>query len=298
MIITRRDFLKICGISAAAIGMTATEFGQLEEALANPNAPTVLWLQGAACTGCSVSLLNRISSTGIKDSRDILVNAVNLAYHPNLSAAAGNQAVAVIEETYNKGGYILVVEGGVPTAFNGCTCWPWSLNGQDVTFKQAILDLSSRAAAIVCVGTCAAWGGIAAAPPNPTGVRGVKTITGKTTVNIAGCPPHPDWVVWALVQLLFGKPIALDSYGRPSALYGPTVHSTCPRRQADEAHNLGEDGRCLKELGCRGPSTAAGCPGVLWNGRTEWCIGANAPCIGCTSPTFPGSNQFFHASGD
>lgn len=294
MIVTRRDFLKLCGISAAAIGISATELGQLEEALANPGAPTVLWLQGAACTGCSVSLLNRISDTGIKNSRDILINAVNLAYHPNLSSASGEQAVSVIQDTYNKGGYILVVEGGVPTAFGGCTCWPWSTNGQDVTFQQAVLDLSSRAAGIVCVGTCASWGGMAAAPPNPTGAQGVKAITGKTTVNIAGCPPHPDWIVWALVQLLFGRSIPLDTYGRPTALFYRTIHSVCPRRGAGDSTTFGQDGHCLEDRGCRGPSTTAECPGYLWNGRTEWCIGANAPCLGCTSSTFPGSGQFYH----
>lgn len=293
MIISRREFLKLCGISAAALGLTATEFGHLEQALANPGAPTVLWLQGAGCTGCSVSLLNRISDTGIKDSRDMLINAVNLKYHPNISAAAGDQAVGVIEDTYNAGNYILAIEGGVPTAFGGCTCWPWTLNGQDVTFKQAVTDLSSRAAGVVCIGTCASFGGMSAAPPNPTGVQSVQAATGVTTVNIAGCPPHPDWVVWALVQLLFGKSIPLDSYGRPTALYGQTVHSICPRRDGPDSTTFGQDGRCLEELGCRGPNTMGGCPTSLWNNKNNWCVNANAPCIGCTSPTFPGSGRFF-----
>ncbi|RPJ63985.1 MAG: twin-arginine translocation signal domain-containing protein, partial [Acidobacteria bacterium] len=59
---TRRDFLRYCGMSAAALGLTATVRLRVDEGCANPNAPTVRWLQGASCTGCSVSLLNCVSA--------------------------------------------------------------------------------------------------------------------------------------------------------------------------------------------------------------------------------------------
>ena len=58
MQISRRDFLKYCGATAAAVGLSSTELVLLEKALANPDGPTVLWMQGAACTGCSMSFLN------------------------------------------------------------------------------------------------------------------------------------------------------------------------------------------------------------------------------------------------
>jgi len=297
MKVTRRDFLKYCGVSAAALGLTTTELGLLEEALANPNGPTVLWLQGTACTGCSVSLMNRISSTDPKTVADLLINSVNLAYHPNLMALAGQPAAEVTEQAYNKGGYILVVEGGVPQAFGGATCLAWDYNGTPVTFQEAVQDLASRAAKIICVGQCASWGGIPAAPPNPTLVRGVKAATGKTTINIAGCPPHPDWIVWPVVQLLLGKTISLDSSGRPKLLYNRTVHDRCPRRDDDERRS-GTTGRCLRPIGCRGPETRADCPSLLWNNRANWCIDANAPCIGCTQPTFPGTAPFYRNLGE
>jgi hydrogenase small subunit len=47
MKVSRRDFLKFCGISAAALGLSATDLSRLREALANPNAPHVIWLQGS-----------------------------------------------------------------------------------------------------------------------------------------------------------------------------------------------------------------------------------------------------------
>lgn len=292
MNISRRDFLKYCGVSAAALGLTATELGQLEEALANPNAPTVIWLQGAACTGCSVTFLNRISTTDPKTAADVLINSINLTYHPNLMSLAGQDAVDMARQAYEKGGYVLVVEGGIPTAFGGATCFAWTYNDVDVPFQKAITDLASRASRIVCVGTCAAWGGIPAAPPNPTGIKGVKALTGKTTINIAGCPPHPDWIVWAIVQILLGRKVTLDSVGRPTSLYGQKLHERCPRKGAGETESYGRDGRCLKELGCRGPRTKCNCQSVLWNNRVNWCVDANAPCIGCTEYSFPGTNSF------
>ena len=144
------------------------------------------------------------------------------------------------------------MEGGVPTAFGGRACWAWTYNGVDVTFQQVVKDLSAKAAGILAVGTCASYGGIPAAGPNPTAVKSVKDVTGKTTINIAGCPPHPDWIVYVVAQLLLGKNIPVDSAGRPTALYNQTVHSQCPRNDNPES--------CLAPKGCRGPGTHANCP--------------------------------------
>lgn len=293
MKISRRDFLKLCGASAGALGLSMTELGRLEKALANVDGPKVLWLQGSACTGCSVSFLNRISGTAPLTAADVLIKSINLIYHPNLMSLAGDSAVDALNAVYQGGGYVLAVEGGIPTNFGGSACWAYSYKGVDVTFQKAVSDLASRAAAILCVGTCASFGGIPAAPPNPTGVQSVKAVTGKTTVNIAGCPPHPDWIVWAVAQLLLNNSIALDSNGRPTTLFNRTVHDQCPREEYEGGGSFGVDRRCLRGLGCRGPETRANCPQVLWNGRVNWCIDANAPCHGCTNPDFPDPLPFY-----
>jgi hydrogenase small subunit len=239
-----------------------------------------------------VSFLDRIASAAPKTAADVLIDAINLTFHPTLMGNAGESAVAVAEQAYEQGNFILVVEGGIPTAFGGACCWAWEVGGQKVTFQQAVQRYSARALKIICAGTCAGWGGMSAAPPNPCGVVGVQSATGRSTINVAGCPPHPDWIVWVISQLLIGAAITVDSYGRPTTLYPRTIHSVCPRRSAEDG-DWGQDGRCLEELGCRGPSTYSTCSTSLFNGATNWCIGANAPCIGCTQPTFPGSNAFF-----
>jgi hydrogenase small subunit len=233
-----------------------------------------------------LNYINQAAGADPTDAGDILLNHINLLYHPNLMAAAGQSAAAVAEQAYGAGGYILAVEGGVPTAFGGRTCWAWTYNDQDITFQQVVTDFSAKAAKILSIGTCASFGGIPAAGPNPTGVKSVQAVTGKATINIAGCPPHPDWIVYVIAQLLAGANPTLDGNGRPTALYGQTVHSQCPR-------NVLPPTNCLAPNGCKGPGTNANCPTNLWNNKNNWCVNANAPCYACTEPGFPGSTSLY-----
>ncbi len=316
MSITRRSFFRYCTLSAAALGLDACGLRLLREALANPAAPSVIWLIGSACTGCSVSFLNRISDKAGEpaDVADVVANAINLVFHPTLMGSAGETAVSALKQAYNRGNYILVLEGAVPTAFQGHPCVVWSYHGREVTFQEAVQELTPRALQTVCVGTCASFGGIPAAGSNPTRAMSVGQFTGRRTLNISGCPANPDWVVWAVVQLLLGNPVTLDADGRPSALYNTgftgaaedaIIHDKCPRNPGKTgtvlAEAFGEDGHCLEPLGCRGPFTKARCNGA-WNGigghapgqahPGHWCIGVNAPCHGCVEKSFPGPQSF------
>ncbi len=287
MSVTRRDFVKWCSTSAVGLTLSTSELTLLSQALAAPGAPSVLWLEGSGCTGCSVSFLNRISSSSPTSVAEVLISKINLVYHTTLMGATGDLAVSAAKQAYENGGYVLVVEGGVPTAFNGATCVAWHYNGQDVTFLDAVRNLSAKASKILCFGTCACYGGMAAAAPNPTMVKGVKAATGKAVINIPGCPPHPDWMVWAIAQVLLGSRMSLDEYGRPVSLYNTKVHERCPRREAGETSTWGIDGRCLEELGCRGPEAKAPCVTSKWNNGVNWCVDANALCLDCTAPGFP-----------
>jgi len=286
MKVTRREFLKYCTASAAALGLTSA-LGPLAKALAAGSGPPIIWLSAACCTGCTVSLANRISSSAPVDLADLLINTINLAYHPNLMGAAGDLAVQTLR-TADNGSFILAVEGGIPTIYNGKTCILWSENGVDVTAMAAVNELAAKATKILSIGTCASFGGIPGGAPNPTTVKGVKALTGSTKIiNIPGCPPHPDWIVWTIAQLLAGQNPTLDSSGRPTALYGSTVHSKCPRRSQPWATSLSQTGLCLNNLGCKGQQTYADCPSRKWNNGVNWCVGADILCQGCTQSTFP-----------
>lgn len=247
----------------------------------------VLWVQGTACSGCSVSFLNRLAEQAPLTAGDVLLDVALLGHHPTLMAAAGELAIEAAEEIYDQGSYLLVVEGGIPTAMDGATCPGWPVGGVELTFAQAVTRFAERAAAIMAVGTCASWGGVAAAAPNPTGVVGTKAHTGRATLNIPGCPAHPDWIVWGMMQLFDQVPIELDADGRPFVLFANRIHDVCARLNAPRVKAYGIEGGCVQPLGCRGQMAWAPCPSTLWNGRRNWCVDANAPCIGCSEPTFP-----------
>ncbi len=262
----------------------------------------LVWLAASACTGCSISLLNSASPR----IENILVDEiipgvhVNLRFHQTIMAGAGEPAVRVLEDTARnkKGGYVLAVDGAIPTADDGIYCVMGERGGKPVTIQDRFIELAANALAILAVGTCAAFGGIPAAAPNPTGCQPLKKVLeakgiDKPLVNIPGCPPHPDWVVGTVGSILLnGLPKAtdLDDNLRPLAFYGKLIHENCPRRASfDEgkfAKKFGDEG-CLYELGCKGPITYADCPLRRWNNGTNWVIGAGAPCNGCTQPEFP-----------
>ena len=107
-------------------------------------------------------------------------------------------------------------------------------------------------------------------------------------VHVRGCSVHPDWLWDTIVHLVkVGVPELVN--GAPALFYSKKVHESCPRyhdfQQEIFARHLGDKG-CLFKLGCLGPVTPADCPTRWWNGGQNWCIDANAPCIGCASPDF------------
>ncbi len=288
MQISRRAFLRYCAVASAALGLGPKELTDLEEALGNPQAPSALWLQGSGCSGCTISFLNYIAPSEPVDAADVLIKSVNLIYHPTLSAGAGDTIVAEVRKASN---FLLLVEGGVPTAFAGHACIPWSEAGREVPFVEAVRTLAAKARQVVCLGTCAAYGGISAMGSNPGAVQSVSAATGKSTINVAGCPPHPNWIVETLIPLLQGKTVALDAQGRPISLFGRRrMCDECPFHSRGEARSLGVRGQCMEGLGCRGETGSAPCVTTQWNNRVSFCMAAGSPCLGCTDPTFPGTS--------
>jgi hydrogenase small subunit len=269
----------------------------------------VIYLQTAACSGCAVTMLNSASPT----IKNVLIDQIapgvhiSLKFHPVVMAAAGEMAIEAMEDTakHQKGEYVLVVDGAVPTADGGVYGAVGERNGKPVSMVQRVTELASDSLAVLAMGTCAAFGGIPASPPNPTGCTSVqKTLAAagiqKPLINIPGCPPHPDWFVGTVASiLLFGLPKAgeLDDFLRPRAFYGKLIHENCPRRayfdEGKFAKKFGDEG-CLYELGCKGPITHADCPLRRWHGGTNWVIGAGAPCNGCTQPEFPNETAPFY----
>jgi hydrogenase small subunit len=289
--LSRRDFIRLCAGSAAAVSLSGYLAPFIKEAAAAGDLPKVIWIQGASCTGCSISLLNTVHP----DIQKVLTEVISLTYHPNVMAAAGDLAIhegmyKVAEE--NKGKFYLVVEGAVPTAFEGLTCTVGEIDGKPITFKQMVTDIGSKAAAILNFGTCSAYGGIPATGPNPTECKPVSDIVkGVQQVNVPGCPPHPDWMIGTIAHVLLYNDIPeLDYHGRPKMFFGGIIHDNCQRRQYFDngifAKTFGDPG-CMLELGCKGPISHCDATTRLWNNGTNWCVKCGAVCIGCTEPEFP-----------
>ena len=159
---------------------------------------------------------------------------------------------------------------------------------------EQVVRAAKGADAVLAIGSCAAFGGIPAAEGNVTGAMNVADYlkergVDKPVIRLPGCPSHPDWMVGTIVHVLeFGMP-EMDEYGRPTMFYGKALHDQCPRYADFEAENFAAqfaDDGCLFELGCLGPVTNADCTTRLWNGGTNSCIKANAPCIGCAGEDF------------
>jgi len=284
--VDRRDFLKACTMAAVAVGLPASVGVKWAEAAAAGLKPSVVWLHFQECTGCTESLL-RTSHPAVAE---LILDLISLDYCETLSAAAGHQAEENLKKTIeaNAGKFVCILEGAIPTKDNGIYCM---IGGR--TALEIVKEVADKAAALIAIGSCASWGGIPSAEPNPTGAKGApQVLEGKTVVTIPGCPANPYNLLGTVLQFVtFGTLPALDDKARPKFAYGRVIHEDCPRRPhfdagrfanqfGDQGHR---DGYCLYKLGCKGPATHANCS-LQHFGEVvgAWPIGIGHPCVGCT----------------
>ena len=294
MSMNRRDFLKIMGGTTAAFAFPSVILQGCKKAIEKAAARTpVIWIQAQSCSGCSVSLLNKMNP----DIVPVITEHISLNYHQTLMGATGHVAVNVLDEARKKKrkDYVLIVEGSIPTK-DDYYCTIGEINGKHVGAREWIQDLAKGAIAVVAVGTCATGGGIPGAEiratgDNPTGAKALSKIsTDKTIINVPGCPPHPDWMVGTLLHVLLKGVPELDEQMRPKMYFGETVHQNCERlhyyKQGIFAKEWGDKG-CLYNLGCLGMDSGCDIPKRKWVDGTNSCTDSGAGCIGCTENTFP-----------
>jgi len=286
--VSRRTFLKFCTGVAASLGLSTQQAMAMAEAVANhKQRPPVIWLHGQECTGPTESLLRSEQPT----LDHLILDLISLDYHQTLDAGAGHDVEHLKAEVMkaNKGKYLLVIEGSIPTKDGGIYC---KIGGQ--TMLDATTEAAEHAAAIVAIGSCASWGGVPSGGPNPTGAKGAQDVLpGKTVLNIPGCPPNPsNFLATILYFVTYGKLPELDKKNRPKFAFGRLIHENCERRPhfdagrfalefGDEGH---QKGYCLYKLGCKGPETYNNCPAIEFNnlGGGVWPIGVGHPCFGCS----------------
>ena len=287
--VSRRDFMKFCTFLTATMGLSSSFVPKVAEVFAGTGKRTpVVWMHFSECTGCSEGFLRSMYPW----VDELILEVLSVDYHETIMAAAGHQAEENLHESIrnNKGQYIAICEGAVPTKDGGVY---GKIGGRPM--MDIANEVCRDAAAVICIGNCSCFGGIQSAAPNLGGFKSVGEATGVKTVNIAGCPPNPINLVGTVVNfLLMGRLPDLDAQGRPLFGYGKTIHDQCPRRAHFEmgefVSEFGSEeerkGFCLYPMGCRGPETYNNCPIVKFQGGTSWPIQAGHPCIGCSEPKF------------
>jgi hydrogenase small subunit len=296
--VSRRGFLRFCAATASLMALPPAMVPRIAEALEQVKRPSVIWMSFQECTGC----LESLTRSHTPSVEGLIFDFISLDYQETLQAAAGTAAERAREEAMkaNWGKYLLIVDGSIPTAEDGL----YSTIG-GVTNLQSLKDAAEGAAAIIAVGSCAAFGGLPMADPNPTGAVAVSDlIHDRPVVNLSGCPPIPTAIAGVLAQFLtFGTLPELDPLGRPKTFFANTIHDRCYRRPfyergqfADSFDDEGaKNGWCLYKLGCKGPVTYNACATVKWNAGTSFPIQAGHGCIGCSEPNFWDAGSFYRA---
>ncbi|MFA6055000.1 MAG: hydrogenase small subunit [Thermodesulfovibrionales bacterium] len=285
--VSRRDFLKYCAATAAILGLSEFDFtARVAEAMESASKkPAVIWLEGQDCAGCTISFLG-ISYPPVAS---VILDKISLRYHETAMAGSGYTAEHVLNETIKEGGYVLIVEGSVPSA-DKRYCM---IGGRP--FVETLEEAAKNAGAIIAVGACATYGGIPGATPTK-GIGLNKALPGKTVINIPTCPAHPDHMIGTILYFLTtGKVPELDGIGRPKMYFRDTIHDNCRRRAHFDAGRFLSDWNdpkqkdwCMFQKGCKGPITTSDCPVRRWNNGINFCIDCGSPCMGCAEPGFYG----------
>ncbi|MBL8566646.1 MAG: hydrogenase small subunit [Hyphomicrobiaceae bacterium] len=294
--VSRRAFLKYASYLATAMALPASATSVIAQSLATARRQSVIWLSFQECTGCTESITRSYSPT----LEDLIFDFISLDYHHTLMSVSGAAAEHAREQAMkdNKGKYIVIVDGSVPIKDGGIYS---TIAG--VTNEQMLKDTVKDAFAVVSVGTCAAFGGIPHANPNPTGAVAVSDIIkDKPIINIPGCPPIPEAMTGTIAYLLsFGKLPELDKLNRPLAFFGESIHDRCYRRPfyergmfADSFDDEGaRKGWCLYKVGCKGPIAYNACATLKWNGGISFPIQSGHGCLGCSEPNFWDKGSFY-----
>jgi len=295
--VSRRTFLKFCTALASLMALPPGMGGAIARAVERARRPSVIWLSFQECTGCTESLTRSATPT----VEGLILDVISLDYHHTLQAASGTAAEAAREQAMKEafGHYVLIVDGSIPLGNAGYS----TIAG--ISNAALLAEAAKGAAAVVAVGSCASFGGLPAAEPNPTGAVAVsQLVTDRPVVNVPGCPPIGVVIAGVVAHYLtFGKVPELDGLGRPKVFYGETIHDRCYRRTFYDRGMFAESfddegarkGWCLYKLGCKGPVTYNACATTKWNAGTSFPIQSGHGCLGCSEPAFWDVGGFYNA---
>ena len=243
----------------------------------------LLWLSSLSCYGNVHSFFNyKYINKFLEDFEFI--------YHPSIESQYTIADVASNDLECD----ILLIDGTLEKGlFKG-----------DYLIHDIIVHYAQKVKKIITVGTCASFGGIFL--NNDSNRYGFLYKKGDThdlyksfqhkTINISGCPIHPEALANTLYAIKNNFQIPLDKYKRPKEFFAYTVHNGCVRNEYFEYkidnYEFGNlEGCMFYNHGCQAPYTNGSCNKILWN-ETSSKTRSGHPCLGCTEPNFPISNLY------
>ena len=194
--------------------------------------PTLLWMACGACSGESMAILGAEGRGRRGDTLPgfLADHDVDLLWHPSLSLEGPKHAAALIERIVAGEQHLtlLCVEGSIIHGPNG--------SGRFDTFegrpkRDLIAQLCDRAEYVLAMGSCAAFGGIPAAPPNPSESTGLQYTNGRPggllspewrsrggmpVINLSACPVDATTMIQTMSAVIAGGELELDKVGRPA----------------------------------------------------------------------------------
>jgi Ni,Fe-hydrogenase I small subunit len=194
--------------------------------------PTLLWMECGACSGESMAILGAEGRGKRGDTLPgFLENyGVRLLWHPSLSLESPKEVDAMIARIAAGEQHLtmLCVEGSIIHGPNG--------SGRFDTFegrpkRDVIAELCERADYVLAMGSCASFGGIPAAPPNPSESTGLqytqnqpggllspewRSGAGMPVINLSACPVDARTMIETMSTIVEGGDLELDKSGRPA----------------------------------------------------------------------------------
>jgi len=244
----------------------------------------VLWLSALACNGNTHAFFNYQNLEYFLDNFEFI-------YHPVIDSPYSLEDIVSKDIECD----ILLVEGAISEEFDRA----------NVSIVKIINKYAKKVKKIVAVGTCASFGGIFK-ESNYKNVSGLFFNEEKNvdrfdqfkdrSINLSGCPVHPEILANTLYTIKQELEIKLDKLLRPQEYYAYSIHNGCVRNEYFEYkvdnHNFGElEGCMFYDHGCQAPFTHGSCNKLLWN-EVNSKTRAGLGCMGCTEPTFPRENLF------
>lgn len=286
---SRRAFLQFTTAMTAALALPAAYAPRIAKAVETAPRLPVIWLRGQDCGGETEAFLRAPDPS----TASLLLDILSLEYHETLMAPAGAAADLSLTSAMERypDGYVVVVEGGIPTAAGGAFCL---VGGRP--FVDIVREVADGALATIAVGACAFDGGVPGAGGGVTGSASLREVVSNTpTIALPGCPVNVENLVATIVHYLaFKEWPATDMMRRPLFAYGMLIHNECERRPHFEfgefVRSWGDEGAqkgwCLYKMGCKGPEAFGNCASKRFAQGTSWPVRAGHGCIGCTMPGF------------